>query len=298
MHRTAGGNLFFSGDVAAALPQFEQAIALGLEQRDRSRARHATDPVITLPPWIVLGLWLLGYPDQALQREQAALASARKHANPFDLAFFLLWTTLFRYCRREPQVVSDRLDELITLGTERGFAQLLAIGKALQGANMTARGHGQEGIAQMRQALDAHQTTGARLHRVCLLTLLAETLGKAGQPEAGLTVLSEAIALGQQTEERYYIAELHRLRGELFLACSSPDLAEAETCFHQALNVARAQQAKSWELRAATSLARLWQSQDKRQDAYDLLAPVYGWFTEGFDTADLQEAKGLLAELA
>jgi predicted ATPase len=119
-----------------------------------------------------------------------------------------------------------------------------------------------------------------------------------GDPEAGLTVLAEALRHGEHTGERYYEAEIHRLKGALLLQQSSDHHPEAETCFHQAISIAQSQQAKSWELRAATSLARLWQQQGKRAEAHDLLAPVYNWFTEGFDTADLQEAKTLLDALA
>jgi predicted ATPase len=135
-------------------------------------------------------------------------------------------------------------------------------------------------------------------HSIYSLALLAEAHGTMGQPEAGLTVLTEALALVDTTGERWYAPELHRLKGELLLQQSSDNQAEAETCFQQAISTARSQQAKSLELRAATSLARLWQQQGKRQEAHDLLAPVYNWFTEGFDTADLQDAKALLDELA
>jgi predicted ATPase len=130
-----------------------------------------------------------------------------------------------------------------------------------------------------------------------MLALLAETSAQGGQREEGLSLLAEALAMTNDTEERRWEAELYRLRGELLLACSAEQHAKAETCFHQALDVARQQQAKSWELRTATSLARLWQQQGKRAEAYELLAPVYNWFTEGFNTADLQEAKALLEEL-
>jgi predicted ATPase len=127
--------------------------------------------------------------------------------------------------------------------------------------------------------------------------MLAEVHGSLGQPEAGLTALREALALVKTTGERYYAAELHRLQGELLLQHATPEWSHAETCFQQALDLARRQEAKSLELRAAMSLSRLWQQQGKRAEAYDLLAPIYGWFTEGFDTADLQEAKTLLEEL-
>jgi predicted ATPase len=159
---------------------------------------------------------------------------------------------------------------------------------------------------QIQQGLDAYQSTGAEFQRPHFLALLAEASGLLGQPEGGLAALEEALPLVEQTGERYYEAELHRQRGDLLLLRAaknhptqdSREQHEAETCFQHALDVARQQQAKSLELRAAMSLARLWQRQGKRAEARELLAPIYGWFTEGFDTADLQEAKTLLAELA
>jgi predicted ATPase len=160
------------------------------------------------------------------------------------------------------------------------------------------QGQGEAGLAAMRQGLTAELATGATLYQPYFLGLLAEAYGAGGHPDEGLHALAEALTVTDTTEARYYAAELYRLKGALLLRQAVPDAAQAEACFHQALAVARQQQAKSWELRAATSLARLWQSQGKPQDAYDVLAPVYGWFTEGFDTADLQEAKALLEELA
>jgi predicted ATPase len=145
--------------------------------------------------------------------------------------------------------------------------------------------------------LTAYQATGSGFFRPYHLGLLAEAYAKGGQAEEGLSVLAEALAVVHKTGERLYEAELYRLKGELLLARSTYQTAEAEACFHQALNIARRQQAKSWELRAAMSLSRLWQRQGKRDEARQLLADVYSWFTEGFDTADLQEAKVLLAEL-
>src|SRR5215813_9954975 len=149
----------------------------------------------------------------------------------------------------------------------------------------------------MSQGLRAFRATGTELLRPYWLALLAEAHGTIGYPEAGLTVLTEALALVDTTGERWCEAELYRLKGALLLQQHADNQAEAETCFHRAISLAQTQQAKSWELRVATSLARLWQSQGKRQEAHDLLAPVYGWFTEGFDTADLKDAKALLDEL-
>jgi predicted ATPase len=149
----------------------------------------------------------------------------------------------------------------------------------------------------MRQGLVAYQATGAAVFRPYYLGFLAQAYGKVGQAGEGLMLLGEALAAVHQTGERFCEAELYRLKGALLLVHSAENHGKAEACFQQALAVARRQQAKSWELRAATSLSRLWQHQGKRQEAYDLLAPIYGWFTEGFDTADLQEAKALLDTL-
>ena len=149
----------------------------------------------------------------------------------------------------------------------------------------------------MRQGLAAYRATGAEVRRPYFLALLAETYGKTGQPSQGLSVLTEALTMVDKTAEGWWAAELHRLKGELLLRQASPT-EEVEGCFRQALEIARPQQAKSLELRAAMSLSRLWQQQGKRAAAHELLAPIYGWFTEGFDTADLQEAKALLEELS
>jgi predicted ATPase len=151
---------------------------------------------------------------------------------------------------------------------------------------------------QITQELKSHRATGSELLLSYFLALLADAHGIRGEPEAGLTALAEALALMHTTGERWYEPELYRLKGALLLQQHSDNQAEAETCFQHAIAIAQNQQAKSFELRVATSLARLWQSQGKREEAHDLLAPVYGWFTEGFDTADLREAKALLDELS
>jgi predicted ATPase len=168
----------------------------------------------------------------------------------------------------------------------------------LRGWALAHQGQAQEGTEQITQGLRACRATGAEEGRPYFLSLLAEAHGTLGEPEAGLTILTEALTLVDTTGERVWEPELYRLKGALLLQYSSDNQAEAERCFQHAIAIAQNQQAKSWELRAATSLARLWQQQGKRQDACDLLAPVYGWFTEGFDTADLQEAKALLEALA
>jgi predicted ATPase len=174
----------------------------------------------------------------------------------------------------------------------------MTVSAMLRGWALVHQGQAQEGMAQITQGLMTWRTAGSELGRPYFLTLLAEAHGTMGQPEAGLTVLAEALTHVDKTGERWYEAEIHRLKGALLLQQNANNQAEVETCFHHALEIARHQQAKSFELRTATSLARLWQQQGKRQKAYDLLAPVYGWFTEGFNTADLQDAKALLVALA
>ena len=161
-----------------------------------------------------------------------------------------------------------------------------------------ARGQEEEGLTQMRQGLTARRATGAELNVPYYLTLLAEGYGILKQVEAGLGALKEAVEVIERTGQRWYEAELYHLKGELLLQQSPDNATEAETCFHQAISIAQNQSAKSWELRAATSLARLWQSQGKREEARKVLEPVYSWFTEGFDTAELIDAKALLDELS
>jgi predicted ATPase len=186
----------------------------------------------------------------------------------------------------------------MTIATEQGFPQELARATPLRGWALAACGYGEEGRGQIQQGLAAYRATGATAERPYYLALLAETSAQAGQTAAGLEALAEALATLAKSRARWWEAELHRLRGELLLQHAAAQPGEAEACFQQALAVAHRQQAKSLELRAAMSLARLWQGQGKRAEARDLLAPIYGWFTEGFDTADLQEAKVLLEALA
>jgi predicted ATPase len=209
---------------------------------------------------------------------------------------------------------------LLVLSREQGFALWVAIGMILQGWALAEHGQGQAGIAQIRQGLAALRTTGTEMLRPYFLALLAEEYGGAGQAQEGLTVLAEAVGIGHSRQERWYEAELYRLKGELTLQqersgwrletrAPSPYASsllpqvsrtvtqEAEGYFLTAIEIAHKQQAKSWELRATVSLSRLWQQQGKQQEAQTLLAEIYGWFTEGFDTRDLQEAKALLEEL-
>jgi predicted ATPase len=242
-------------------------------------------------------LWMLGYPDQALAQSRSVLTLAQSLAHPFTQAVAHCFTAWLHGLCRESHAAKEQAEATMRLCAEQGVQQWLAWGMLLRGKALTELGQVEEGMAQIGEGLAAWRATGAPAQAE-FLAMLAEGYRRIGQPEKGLLLLSEALAHVNQTEERRHEAELYRLQGDLLLAQSVANPTKAETCYQKALSIARHQRAKSLELRAATSLARLWQSQDKHQDAYDLLAPVYGWFIEGFETLDLQEAKALLDALA
>jgi predicted ATPase len=227
-----------------------------------------------------------------------AVALAQELSHPFSLALALDYTAMLHQFRREPRTVHEQATVAIVLCTEQRFAYYLAWGTTMQGWALVAQGQDEEGLAQMRHGLAALRATGAALRLPYYLALLAEACGRTGQAVEGLALLAEALAQAHNSRESWMEAELHRLKGELLLSLSADHQAEAEGCLHQALTVARRQQAKALELRAATSLSRLWQQQGKQTEAHQLLAQIYGWFTEGFDTPDLQDAKALLEALA
>ena len=193
--------------------------------------------------------------------------------------------------------VEEQAEALITLGTEQGFPFWLALGTIYQGWALADGGQVEAGIARVREGLAAYWATGAQHRSPYLLALAAEAHGKAGETRQALDVVAAALERVEKTGERWFEAELHRLKGEVLRALPERDQAEAEACFRRAIEVARGQSARLWELRAATSLARLWHDQGRRAEARDLLAPVYGWFTEGFDTPDLRDARALRDEL-
>src|SRR5262249_43360975 len=199
--------------------------------------------------------------------------------------------------RRDVSAVHEQADAAVALSTEQGFPLWVAWGTSVRGWALAMQGQDEEGLVQVRQGTAATLATGAAILVPYFCTLLADACDHLGHTEDGLQALDEAHTLVEQHDERWWEAEIYRLRGVLLLRQPGTPQAEAETCFQCALDVARRQEAKSLELRAAMSLSRLWQQQGKRQEAHDLLAPIYGWFTEGFDTADLQEAKALLDEL-
>jgi predicted ATPase len=297
-HAALGRTLFWLGATAAAHAHFMQGIALYDPTQHRASAfLYGEDAGVVCRGHAARALWLLGYPDQGRARNGEAVTLAQPIVHPFSLGAALSAAAMFHQFRREGRAVQERAEAVISLATEQGFPHWRAQGVILRGWTLAQQGQVQAGIEQIHQGLRAFRASGAELLRPYYLALLAEAHNVIGQPEAGLTALAEALTLVDKTGERWSEPELYRLKGEFLLERSLDNATEAEVCFHHALDIARNQQAKSWELRAATSLARLWQQQGKRQEAHDLLAPVYTWFTEGFDTADLKDAKVLLDAL-
>ena len=257
------------------------------EQRRAPVFRMGFDPGVAGRTYTAMLLWLRGYPEQALLRLHQALALAHQISHPYSLAFARFWAAWVSQVRRDVPAVREHAEAAVALATAQDFPLWRATGTSLRGWALAMQGQGEEGMAQVRQGIATWQATGAALFIPCFCTWLAEVADHLGHPEDGLQALAEASTLVEQHEERYWEVEVYRLRGVLLLRQPETPQVEAEVWLQRALDVARRQEAKSLELRAAMSLARLWQFQGKGQDAYDLLAPVYGWFTEGFDTADL-----------
>jgi DNA-binding winged helix-turn-helix (wHTH) protein/predicted ATPase len=301
VHRRLGVAQFHRGAFATALAHCQQTTALY-----DPRAYH---PQVFVYGWVdagvsVLGyaayaLWCLGYPDQALRQAQASLRLAAKLAHPLSLAFAHHFLARVHQHRGEVALVQEHSAQAIAISTEYQFAARRAAGTVLHGWALAAQGQVEAGLAQMQQGLDETVAMQAGIvTRPYFLALVAETYGRAGQAMAGVQALDRALAMGHRTQD--YEAELHRLKGNLLgqAACSGQRTAVTpEACFQQALAIARRQEAKSLELRAALSLSRWWQQQGRRDDARVLLAEAFGWFGEGFDTADLRDAKALLDAL-
>ena len=314
-HHALGATLFWLGEVAPARAHVEQGIALYAPHQHHSLAfLYGEDPGVVCRAYAARTLWFLGYPDHALQRNCEALALAQEVAHPFSLVYALTCAAALHQCRREGHATQAQAEAAISIATEQGLPYWVAWGTVLQGWALAVQGQGTEGLVRLRQGLAAYRETGAELLRPYFLALLAEVYGNVGQTEAGLSVLDEALVLVQKHGVRFYEAALYCLKGELLLQSGAQDLApevctpdsapqaveaQAEAYFLQALDVARRQQVKSLELRVAMSLSRLWQGRrNRRKEAYRLLAEVYNWFTEGFDSTDLQEARALLHELS
>jgi predicted ATPase/class 3 adenylate cyclase len=311
-HEAIAGTAQFAGAFTLSRMHCEQGLALYDPLQHRSLAFvYGHDSGIGCLTRLVLELWLLGYPDQALTKANELLTQAQHLTHVHSQAMALSQSAFHHQYRREGQLMQRQAEAMIALSEEHGLSFMLALGTIQRGWAMAEQGQLEEGITHLRHGLAAAQNTGGQLGRSYQLSLLVDALGKASQPEEGLSVVAEALAHVNGTGERFCETELYRLKGMLTLAArgwkletgsTSPQAPmavaqEAEGYFLKAIDIAREQHAKSWELRATVSLARLWQSQGKHHEAYSILSTIYHWFTEGFDTADLQEAKVLLAEL-
>jgi predicted ATPase len=298
-HYVLGALWFWLGVLPAARQHLEEGIAHYTPDQSRALVfRMGLDPGVGCRAYAALTLWLLGYPEQALARLHDALALAHDLAHPYSLGFARGWAAIMAQLRQDVSAVHEHAEAAVALATEQDFPLWAALGTSMRGWALALQGQGEAGIVQVRQGVAAWRATNATMLAPYLCTVLADVAAHLGHPEDGLQALAEAHALVEQHEERWWEAEMARLRGVMLLRQPGIPQAEAETWLQQALDVARRQEAKSLELRAAMSLAHLWQQQGRRAEARDLLAPLYGWFTEGFDTADLQEAKGLLDALA
>jgi len=319
-----GATSSYLGEFASARAHLEHGIVLYDPQQHRSWAflYHTAHPVVgcrSIAAWVVQ---LLGYPTQALQHIHEALTLAQQLSHPFSLAYALCHAAVVHELCREGRAAQAYAEAAITLATThadaQGFGMWWAMGTMLRGWALAEHGQGEAGIAHMRQGLAAWRASGAELAVPYWSAMLVEGYGKGGQAAEGLRVVDEVLAGVDSNGQRFFEAELHRLKGELLVLQATGRgsagttatgsarvgevepavLREAETCFRRARAVAGAQQARWLELRAVTNLSRLLQQQDKRDEARQLLGEAYRWFTEGVDLADLQEARALLEELS
>jgi class 3 adenylate cyclase/predicted ATPase len=297
-HYALGATCFWLGELPAARQHLEEARARYTPDQSRALVfRMGLDPGVGCRAYAAWTLWLLGYPHQALTRVHEALALVHELAHPYTLAYTRCSAAIVYQFRRDVSAVHDHAEAAVALATEQGFPLWAALGTSLRGCALALQDQGEAGLAQVRQGSAAWRATSATMLVSYLYTMLGEVCDHLGRVEDGLQALDEAHTLMEQHEERYWEAEVYRLRGVLLLRQTGTPQEEAEAWLRRALDVARRQEAKSLELRAAMSLARLWQHRGKGQEARALLVPIYGWFDEGFDTADLQEAQALLEEL-
>ena len=298
-HRLMGSSLLFTGDIAEGRAHYDRAIVLYYPVEHRPLAtRFGQDVRVGILSFRSLALWLLGYPDAALVDADSALNDARETGHAATLMYALNHAAMYAHIHcGNYKAAKAELEELVALANEKGAPFWKALATINVGLLLAVDGNESDAIKMFTSGMAAYQSTGATLYRPQHLSYLASAYAEVSQFEEAWRCISEAMTEVETTKESWYEAEVNRVAGELALTMPEPDEAKAETYFERALSVARQQQAKSWELRAAMSLARLWRDEGKVQQARDLLAPVYGWFTEGFDTRDLKEAKALLDEL-
>ena len=297
-HRMMGVSLTHTGDIAQGRAHYDRAIAFYDPTEHRAlAARFASDPGVAILVFRSLTLWFLGYPEAALADIEQALRYAREIGHAPTLMYALTITSWTHIFRGNYTAANALVDELFASAGEKGALYWKALGMLLRGDLLALTGEAAEAVQTITSGINAQRSTGGTVLTPFHLSLSAKAYAGLRQFDDAWRCIDEAMTAVESTKETLFEAEVHRVAGEVALMSPEPDAAKAEGYFERALAVARAQQAKSWELRAAMSLARLWRDRGKRRQAGDLLAPVYGWFTEGFDTLDLKEAKALLDEL-
>jgi predicted ATPase len=284
----------------ALLEHYKIAISIYNPERHRSLVLQylGLDAAVYSLTGNAITLWQLGYPDQALKKANEALALAHTLSHPFSLALAKSFAGVVHHFRREAPAAQGYSESAIALCSENGTMNFLDYSNILSGWTMVIRGRNEEGFEQIYKGRAPLRESGPELRKPYFLCLLVEACMETEQIDEGLSALEEALAAAEKNQDRNYEAEIHRLQGELLLRKDSSSTSEVQKCLERAIEVARTQGAKSLEVRATTSLARLRASQSHRDEARALLADIYGWFTEGFDTADLKDAKALLDELS
>jgi predicted ATPase len=310
----SGYALFFLADLPAALEHLEQAITqYGGDARTDLALLYGHDPGMSSRFFAACTLWLLGYPSQARQMAMETVSLARSINHPFTLAYAYGTAALALQLRRDTADVREQAASGMRISRQLGSPHFLGFAEAMWGWVLVEEGQITEGVEHLRQGAEGWRSQGSDLWRPYWLALLAEAYGKAGRQSEGMATLKDALDVAERTHETFYLPELYRLKGEFALkqfkdegspsgvASTVPTIparyAEAESCFQQAVALARRQQARSLELRATMSLARLLRDKNRRDEGRAMLAEIYGWFTEGFETADLKDAKALLDEL-
>jgi class 3 adenylate cyclase/predicted ATPase len=312
-HLALGEILFWLGDLSMALDHIKQGFTLYSPQEHRSHAFvYVQDPGMVCCGYAAWTMSLMGYADRAVSKSHEAMTLAKEHSHPYSVAIAHVFSSFLHQFRRESNPTKEHADKLIELSAEHGFRQWLALGTIMRGWALINQRVVGKAIQDIVNGIAARRDRGSEIALTYFLALLADSYNKFGNVDAAITVLAEALDIAHKNGERFYEAELYRLKGEFLLqkaeggrqkfelnnsSLAIPANEEAENCFHEAIEVARRQNAKSLELRAVMSMCRLLQKQGKKQEAQQMLAEIYSWFTEGFDTRDLTEAKALLEEL-
>ena len=298
-HRLMGSSLMTTGNMLQARSHYDRALALYDPVEHRPLAtRFGQEIGVTILGFRSLCLWFLGYPEAALADVDCGLSDAREFGQAATLMYVLSMRGMTQIFCGNYEAATTIGDELIALADEKGAAYWKATGTLIRGSALALSGSASEAVSMITCGVSAYRSIGVTVWIFLFLTYLAKLYAELGRFEDAWHAVREAMNACEATKQRWYEAEVYRIAGEIALVSAKPDVKKAEAYFERALAIAREQQAKSWELRAAMSMARLWRDQGKGQQAHALLAPVYGWFTEGFDTLDLKEAGALLDELA